>query len=70
VADVAGIAYDLVAGIGWEWQSEAWAVSQGSGNPTDREKKETKRSVVVESHGLPVGIVLDGANRHDIRLLP
>jgi transposase len=25
--------------------------------------------VAVESHGLPVGIVLDGANRHDIKLL-
>jgi transposase len=24
VADVAGIAYDLLAGIGWEWQSEVW----------------------------------------------
>jgi putative transposase len=24
---------------------------------------------VVESHGLPVGIVISGANRHDIRLL-
>jgi putative transposase len=25
--------------------------------------------VAVESHGLPIGIVLDGANRHDIKLL-
>jgi putative transposase len=24
---------------------------------------------VVESHGLPIGIVMDGANRHDIKLL-
>jgi putative transposase len=34
----------------------------------DRGKKGTKRSVAVESHGLPVGIVLDGANRHDLKL--
>ncbi|MDR3356230.1 MAG: transposase [Spirochaetaceae bacterium] len=38
-------------------------------NPTDREKKRTKRSVAVESHGLPAGVVTSGANRHDIRLL-
>ena len=25
--------------------------------------------MAVESHGLPVGIVLDGANRHDVKLL-
>jgi hypothetical protein len=25
--------------------------------------------VAVESHGLPTGIVLDGANRHDVKLL-
>jgi putative transposase len=32
-------------------------------------KKGTKRSLAVESHGLPIGIVLDGANRHDVKLL-
>ena len=38
-------------------------------NPTDRGKKGTKRSVAGESHGLPIGVVLSGANRHDIKLL-
>ncbi|MDR1374623.1 MAG: transposase, partial [Treponema sp.] len=33
-----------------------------------RGKKGTKRSVAAGSHGLPVGIVLDGANRHDVKL--
>ena len=33
------------------------------------EKKGTKRSLAVESHGLPIGIALSGANRHDIKLL-
>jgi hypothetical protein len=37
-------------------------------NPTDRGKKGTKRSLAVESHGLPVGIVLDGTNRHRERI--
>jgi hypothetical protein len=38
-------------------------------NPTDRGKKGTKRSVAVESSGLPLGIVLDGAKWHDVKLL-
>ena len=29
----------------------------------------TKRSVLTDEHGLPLSIVLDGANRHDIKLL-
>jgi transposase len=37
--------------------------------PHGPEKKGTKRSVAVESHRLPVGIVLDRANRRDIKLL-
>jgi putative transposase len=37
--------------------------------PRIGEKKGTKRSLAVESYGLPVGIVLDGANRHDVKLL-
>jgi putative transposase len=38
-------------------------------NPTDSEKKGTKHSLAVESRGLPIGFVLDGANRHDVKLL-
>lgn len=33
------------------------------------EKKGTKRSVLTEGHGLPIAIVIDGANRHDSKLL-
>ena len=29
----------------------------------------TKRSVLTDKHGLPLSVVLDGANRHDIKLL-
>ncbi len=29
----------------------------------------TKRSVLVDEKGLPLAIILDGANRHDIKLL-
>jgi hypothetical protein len=38
-------------------------------NPTDRGKKGTKGSMVVESPGLPAGVTRGGANRHDIKLL-
>lgn len=38
-------------------------------NPTDRGKSGQKRSVLVEGHGLPIGTVLAGANRHDSPLL-
>ena len=33
------------------------------------EKMGTKRSVLTDEHGLPLSVVLDGANRHDIKRL-
>jgi len=38
-------------------------------NPTKRGKMGTKRSVLVDEKGLPLAVILDGANRHDIKLL-
>jgi putative transposase len=37
-------------------------------NPTDRGKIGTKRSVLTDSHGVPIGLAVDGANRHDFKL--
>lgn len=34
-------------------------------NPTDRGKQGTKRHILTESQGLPIGLVVTGANRHD-----
>lgn len=43
---------------------------EGTGpNPTDRAKLGWKWSVAVEANGIPIGWVIDGANRNDIRLL-
>ena len=43
---------------------------EGTGpNPTDRGKSGWKWSVAAEGHGVPIGWVIDGANRNDIRLL-
>jgi hypothetical protein len=43
---------------------------EGTGpNPTDRGKSGWKWSVAVERHGIPIGWAIDGANRHDVRML-
>jgi putative transposase len=33
----------------------------------DRGKGGAKRSVLTEAHGIPIAIVVDGINRHDIK---
>ena len=38
-------------------------------SPVDRRKQGMKRSLMVEGHGIPLGRVLAGANRHDSPLL-
>ena len=38
-------------------------------SPVDQGKQGTKRSVMVESHGIPVGVQVAPANRHDSPLL-
>jgi putative transposase len=38
-------------------------------NPTDRGKNGTKKSLLVEAGGGPLGVVIDGANRPDAQLL-
>jgi len=63
-------------GIEWEWQSMDGAMTkaplggEGTGaNPTDRGKKGTKRSLLTEGNGIPLSVVVDGANRHDKKLV-
>ena len=38
-------------------------------SPVDRGKQGTKRSLAVEGHGMPIGVVIAPANRHDSPLL-
>ena len=38
-------------------------------NPTDRGKPGTKRHLLTEAKGIPVAIVISGANRHDMKQL-
>jgi putative transposase len=73
----AGLAeYDEMEGIAWEWQSldgtqgKAPLAQEAVGNnPTEREKKGTKRSLLVDGRGAPLSLIVAGANRHDVKLL-
>lgn len=68
--------YDERVGIDWEWQSMDGAMTKAplggestGRNPTDRGKQGTKRSLLVEGRGVPIGLTVDGANRHDMKLV-
>lgn len=38
-------------------------------NSTDRGKSGVKRSLLTEGHGVPIGLTIAGANRHDMKLV-
>src|SRR5712664_1034736 len=38
-------------------------------NPTDRAKRGVKRSLLVEGHGLPIGLEVEEANRNDFKMM-
>ena len=68
--------YDDLKGIAWKWQAADGAMTKaplGGGktgpNPTDRAKGGTKRSLVVDERGVPLGVVVSGANTPDGQLL-
>lgn len=65
-----------LGGVKWEWQSADGAMGKArfggdevGPNPTDRGKNGTKRSLVVDEDGGPLGAVIAGANVHDAKLL-
>ncbi|MCA9041940.1 MAG: IS5 family transposase [Planctomycetaceae bacterium] len=73
---IALIEYDELIGLDWRWQSADGAMTKAplggestGNNPTDRGKRGTKRSLITEANGIPTGLVVAGANVHDIRLL-
>jgi len=68
--------YDERVGIDWAWQAMDGAMTKASPggestgrNPTNRGKHGTKRSLLTEGRGVPVGLSIDGANRHDMKLV-
>lgn len=60
-------------GHGWRWTARCprrrWEGKKTGPNPTDRAKDGTKRSVLTEAHGIPVSVAIDGANRHDMKMV-
>jgi transposase len=68
--------FDELRGIDWDWLSLDGAMTKAplggektGANPTDRGKRGVKRSVLTEGHGVPLGVVIAGANRHDMKLV-
>jgi transposase len=64
--------YDALKGLDWSWVAMDGAMTKAplggertGKNPTDRGKLGTKRSLLVEAAGVPVGLAVEGANRHD-----
>jgi putative transposase len=68
--------YDQLKGLDWEWLAMDGAMTKAplggektGKNPTDRGKLGAKRSLLVEANGIPVGLAIEGANRHDKKLV-
>ena len=68
--------YDELKGSGLELGEHGWRHDQSApgwgktgANPTDRGKRGVKRSLLTEAQGVPVALAVDGANRHDMKLV-
>lgn len=68
--------FDELKGIDWAWLSMDGAMTKAplggedtGPNPTDRAKSGVKRSLLTEGHGVPLGLAVEGANRHDMKLV-
>ena len=68
--------YDELQGIQWTWQAMDGAMTKAplggeatGKNPTDRAKLGTKRSILTDGAGVPLGIVVSGANTPDMKLV-
>ena len=60
----------VLAVDGWQHdESAAFGLKKTGPNPTDRGKQGVKRSLLTESAGIPIGLAVDGANRHDMKLV-
>ncbi len=73
----AGLAeYEELRGIEWAWQAADGAMTKApfggaatGPNPTDRGKRGVKRSLLTDGAGIPLAVVVDGANRNDMKLV-
>jgi putative transposase len=68
--------FEELSGLDWDWLAMDGAITKAplggkkTGlNPTDRGKSGVKRSLLTEGHGVPIGLSIEGANRHDMKLV-
>jgi putative transposase len=68
--------YDVLKGIDREWLAMDGAMTKAplggestGKDPTDRGKRGVKRSLLCEGSGVPIGVAIEGANRHDKKLV-
>src|SRR5215471_11019272 len=68
--------FDELSGIDWDWLSMDGAMTKAplggeatGPNPTDRAKGGSKRSLLTDGHGVPLGLEIAGANRNDMKLV-
>jgi putative transposase len=68
--------FDDLTGLDWSWLSMDGAMTKAplggdktGPNPTDRAKSGVKRSLLTEGHGVPIGLAIEGAQRHDMKLV-
>lgn len=73
---VRGFAYALgsapglgVLEHGWDDAQSAARRGKTGRNPKDRGKSGVKRGMLMEGHGVPVGLAVDGANRHGLKVV-
>jgi putative transposase len=60
----------VLAVDGWRNdESTAFGLKKTGANPTDRGKQGVKRSLLTEAAGIPIAFAIDGANRHDMKLV-
>jgi putative transposase len=66
--------YDELQGREWEWQAMDGAMTKAplggekvGKNPTDRGTLGTTRCVLTDGQGMPLGVAVDGANRHEMK---
>ena len=67
--------YDKKTGIDWKWQAMDGVITKAPlGGKKHRTKSHrqsksgTKRSILVDGKGVPLGVCVDGANRHDMKM--
>ena len=68
--------YDDLKGIQWEWQAVDGVMSDPPLSPVPRPEptrpiaanREPNVVLLTDGAGIPLALVVDGANRHDVRL--